>query len=236
LSPASSSSTHPFECPLCKKKYKWKVSVTRHLREECGKTPQHHCTQCNKRFKQRCSFQRHMLTQHHQDERVYRSGRRYPDPKSEVRAAAIERSGLLPLVEAAVRQEIRAEGPVSDAVVPAANPNPIATNPSATNLSATNLSVTNLSSTTIPTTNLSTTVTLPATTTKVDAHSAWVHQQHVSTIQSPQTTSVVQQSSGGTKNLKRGTFQTSSHTQLQLETAISELKSFSEHKSISELK
>ncbi|OXU32152.1 hypothetical protein TSAR_012281 [Trichomalopsis sarcophagae] len=73
----------PFACPLCGKTYAWKVSLTRHLREECGKLPQHVCAYCGKRFKQRSSYQRHMLTQHQCEARIYGCGRRVSDLKSQ---------------------------------------------------------------------------------------------------------------------------------------------------------
>ncbi|KAG7205754.1 hypothetical protein KM043_007703 [Ampulex compressa] len=53
-----------FVCQLCGKAYVWKVSLCRHLREECGKPPQFICGYCGKRFKQRSSFQRHVINQH----------------------------------------------------------------------------------------------------------------------------------------------------------------------------
>ncbi|XP_023313320.1 longitudinals lacking protein isoform X7 [Trichogramma pretiosum] len=68
-------------CPLCSKKYSWKVSLTRHLREECGVKPKHKCIYCGRAFKQRSSFQRHMLTQHQYETRVYGCGRRLSDAK-----------------------------------------------------------------------------------------------------------------------------------------------------------
>ncbi|RLU14747.1 hypothetical protein DMN91_012634 [Ooceraea biroi] len=55
-----------FICQLCGKGYAWKVSLSRHIREECGKPPQFKCDYCGKRFKQRSSFQRHVTKQHFQ--------------------------------------------------------------------------------------------------------------------------------------------------------------------------
>lgn len=54
---------NPFTCPICGKSYAWKVSLSRHLREECGKLPQNICF-CGKRFKQKSSFKRHIFTLH----------------------------------------------------------------------------------------------------------------------------------------------------------------------------
>ncbi|KAH0952452.1 hypothetical protein HN011_012354 [Eciton burchellii] len=53
-----------FVCQFCGKGYVWKISLCRHLREECGKPPQFKCEYCRKQFKQRSSFRRHMTNQH----------------------------------------------------------------------------------------------------------------------------------------------------------------------------
>lgn len=60
-----SNERRPYNCYLCGKSYIWKVSLGRHLREECGKLPQHNCEFCGRGFKQKSSFQRHLRTQHH---------------------------------------------------------------------------------------------------------------------------------------------------------------------------
>ena len=59
----SQVSDRPYKCNLCGKGYAWKISLNRHLREECGKLPQHVCF-CGKKFKQRSSFMRHMINVH----------------------------------------------------------------------------------------------------------------------------------------------------------------------------
>lgn len=53
-----------FICHLCGKSYVWKVSLTRHIRMECGKPPQFRCQYCEKLFTQRSSCQRHFKKQH----------------------------------------------------------------------------------------------------------------------------------------------------------------------------
>ena len=62
--PIRKSST-PFSCTICGKVYAWKVSLRRHLREECQKVPQNVCF-CGKRFKQKSSFGRHLRNMHNQ--------------------------------------------------------------------------------------------------------------------------------------------------------------------------
>ncbi|XP_053996927.1 zinc finger protein 331-like [Hylaeus anthracinus] len=41
----------PFICYKCGKRYTWTDSLTRHLREGCGKLPRHKCTLCGRKFK-----------------------------------------------------------------------------------------------------------------------------------------------------------------------------------------
>lgn len=62
-SSSSSSSSSVFICQMCGKSYAWKVSLSRHLREECGLPPMNICF-CGKRFKQRSSYKRHVETLH----------------------------------------------------------------------------------------------------------------------------------------------------------------------------
>lgn len=57
-------SKKPFACHQCKKTYAWKISLTRHLREECGKPPQNRCNRCGKCFKQLNNLKRHKTTVH----------------------------------------------------------------------------------------------------------------------------------------------------------------------------
>lgn len=70
VSQGSQGST--FHCPKCGKVYTWRVSLTRHLREECNQHPKYNCEFCPKKFKQRSSFRRHMITQHRMDASVYK--------------------------------------------------------------------------------------------------------------------------------------------------------------------
>ncbi|KAG9431021.1 zinc finger protein 91-like [Apis mellifera carnica] len=49
----------PFTCYKCGKRYTWTDSLTRHLREGCGKLPRHKCTLCGRKFKRRDYLLRH---------------------------------------------------------------------------------------------------------------------------------------------------------------------------------
>ncbi|KAL1452043.1 hypothetical protein WDU94_006362 [Cyamophila willieti] len=49
-------------CNMCGKKYQWKQSLTRHIREHrCAKGPQHSCPCCNLSFKHTSSLNRHVM-------------------------------------------------------------------------------------------------------------------------------------------------------------------------------
>ncbi|XP_024868581.1 gastrula zinc finger protein xFG20-1-like [Temnothorax curvispinosus] len=54
----------PFPCHNCKRSYKNKGSLKRHLEVECNKPPKHYCIPCAKGFKQKCNYQRHAETVH----------------------------------------------------------------------------------------------------------------------------------------------------------------------------
>ncbi|KAJ1529434.1 hypothetical protein ONE63_006212 [Megalurothrips usitatus] len=47
-------------CPKCGKSYRWKDSLRRHQRVECGKEPQHCCPYCLYRFKHRFHLNAHI--------------------------------------------------------------------------------------------------------------------------------------------------------------------------------
>ncbi|KAK0097570.1 hypothetical protein PV326_001077 [Microctonus aethiopoides] len=61
----------PHCCFTCGKTYCWKVSLMRHIREECGKPPAHCCEYCGRKFKQKSSYLRHVRSQHHAEDSVY---------------------------------------------------------------------------------------------------------------------------------------------------------------------
>lgn len=53
-----------FHCTACDRKYKYSRSVRRHLRYECGKTPQFQCHLCGKKMKHKSNFKTHLATVH----------------------------------------------------------------------------------------------------------------------------------------------------------------------------
>ncbi|KAK3915525.1 Longitudinals lacking protein, isoforms J/P/Q/S/Z [Frankliniella fusca] len=50
--------------PGCNRKYYWRNSLARHLREECGLEPRFQCPQCSYRAKQKAPMLRHIKTKH----------------------------------------------------------------------------------------------------------------------------------------------------------------------------
>ncbi|RLU15049.1 hypothetical protein DMN91_012936 [Ooceraea biroi] len=51
-------------CKTCGNTYVYYSSLTRHVRDECGKAPKHKCLYCAKRTKLRCNLLKHMRTKH----------------------------------------------------------------------------------------------------------------------------------------------------------------------------
>nr|CAD7568114.1 unnamed protein product [Timema californicum] len=51
-----------YKCPQCGKLYRYKESLCRHMRHECGKAPQFQCTHCLQRFSQKPNLVYHLLT------------------------------------------------------------------------------------------------------------------------------------------------------------------------------
>lgn len=51
-------------CKNCGNVYVYYSSLTRHLREECGKLPKYQCLYCPKRSKLHCNLLKHMRTKH----------------------------------------------------------------------------------------------------------------------------------------------------------------------------
>ncbi|KAK0163070.1 hypothetical protein PV327_006781 [Microctonus hyperodae] len=61
----------PHCCFTCGKTYCWKVSLMRHIREECGKPPAHCCEYCGRKFKQKSSYLRHLRSQHYVEDTIH---------------------------------------------------------------------------------------------------------------------------------------------------------------------
>ncbi|KAH0952455.1 hypothetical protein HN011_012357 [Eciton burchellii] len=53
-----------FRCLRCGRCYKFKRSLRRHVKVECGKTPKHKCPYCQHRSKYRASISKHVLSIH----------------------------------------------------------------------------------------------------------------------------------------------------------------------------
>jgi hypothetical protein len=53
-----------FVCCNCGKVYRWKNTLYRHLRLECGKEPQFHCPHCPYRAKRKGNLQKHVAIRH----------------------------------------------------------------------------------------------------------------------------------------------------------------------------
>lgn len=56
----------PHMCPTCGRVYKWKITLNRHLRLECGQERQFQCELCCMRFKRKCHMERHRMLRHAQ--------------------------------------------------------------------------------------------------------------------------------------------------------------------------
>lgn len=53
-----------FPCPRCRKEYRYRTNMLRHLKVECGKEPQFHCPYCPCQTKHKSSMQRHIENRH----------------------------------------------------------------------------------------------------------------------------------------------------------------------------
>ena len=51
-------------CNGCGKVYKWRTSMLKHRRQECGKEPQFQCPYCPKRSKQKGNLMQHIKSIH----------------------------------------------------------------------------------------------------------------------------------------------------------------------------
>jgi uncharacterized C2H2 Zn-finger protein len=61
---SSNDSVHLYACPRCTKRYKFRTSLYRHLKFECGKEPSFHCPHCSYMTKQKAPMQRHIRHTH----------------------------------------------------------------------------------------------------------------------------------------------------------------------------
>jgi uncharacterized C2H2 Zn-finger protein len=53
-----------FPCPRCRKVYRYRTNMLRHLKVECGKEPQFQCPYCPCQTKHKSSMQRHIENMH----------------------------------------------------------------------------------------------------------------------------------------------------------------------------
>ncbi|XP_052122557.1 oocyte zinc finger protein XlCOF6.1-like, partial [Frankliniella occidentalis] len=53
-----------FQCSDCGKRYSYQSTLRRHVKLECGKTPQFYCDHCSYKTKRKCDLLRHYGTQH----------------------------------------------------------------------------------------------------------------------------------------------------------------------------
>ncbi|XP_049780145.1 uncharacterized protein LOC126176971 isoform X1 [Schistocerca cancellata] len=56
-----------FPCPTCGNVYRYKSSLARHVRLECGKNPQFHCPYCPHETKHKSSLLSHIESRHRQE-------------------------------------------------------------------------------------------------------------------------------------------------------------------------
>jgi uncharacterized Zn-finger protein len=53
-----------YPCKECGRAYKWKHTLLRHIRLECGKEPQFQCPYCPQKSKLKCNLKQHILCKH----------------------------------------------------------------------------------------------------------------------------------------------------------------------------
>ncbi|KAJ8894865.1 hypothetical protein PR048_000172 [Dryococelus australis] len=52
------------QCPGCGRTYRWRKTLVRHIRLECGKEPQFQCPYCPKRSSQKSNLIQHIRIRH----------------------------------------------------------------------------------------------------------------------------------------------------------------------------
>ena len=61
----NSAAQEGHRCPKCGRLYRWKSTLDRHLRLECGKEPQFQCPYCPYRAKRKSNLEKHIILRHH---------------------------------------------------------------------------------------------------------------------------------------------------------------------------
>lgn len=56
-----------FECHQCKKTYKYRYDLSRHMRDECGIEPQFQCPICDFRTKRKSTLKSHLYLKHYNE-------------------------------------------------------------------------------------------------------------------------------------------------------------------------
>jgi len=54
-----------FICNRCNRKYKYQTSLSRHIKYECGVSPQFQCQFCYKQFRYKNELKTHVIFVHH---------------------------------------------------------------------------------------------------------------------------------------------------------------------------
>lgn len=59
--------SRPYQCQQCGRFYKWKQTLMRHMRLECGKDPTFYCPFCPHKAKVKSNLDQHIRVRHHID-------------------------------------------------------------------------------------------------------------------------------------------------------------------------
>lgn len=62
LLPLNSVNQKAFRCIKCNRTYRWKRTLDRHLKFECGKVAQFQCSNCPYRAKRKCHLVNHLFS------------------------------------------------------------------------------------------------------------------------------------------------------------------------------
>ncbi|CAH0381236.1 unnamed protein product [Bemisia tabaci] len=58
------SDNNQFQCCQCGRKYRYAMTLRRHLQYECGKNPQFECSLCPYKTKRKCNLKTHLIVKH----------------------------------------------------------------------------------------------------------------------------------------------------------------------------